>query len=60
MEMVPNPSVEDHETDCRVSGVDTRRELGKTFVEMIHAHLYKGYDLIFFKNPGVFNSRSNK
>ena len=51
MEMVPDPFVENIETTCRFDRVGVCIELGE------EAGIYS---LIFFKNPGVFNSRSSK
>ena len=73
MEVVPNPRVEDHETNHESRCLDVCVELGEEdagiFTLILYtAHLQvlpKGedlglYSLIFFKNPGVFNSRSSR
>ena len=63
MEMVPGPPVEDLETDRHRCGVDLCVELGEEnapTVEQSGNRKGRPYSLIFFKKPGVFNSRSSR
>ena len=66
MEVVPDPRMEDHEANRQGCCLDVCVELGKED-ETFSARVGWGegireiaYSLIFFKNPGVFNSRSRR
>jgi len=67
MGMVSNSFMEDHETHRKSRCLDVRVELGEedeAALTLTLSQREKGavrlYSLIFFKNPGVFNSRSSR
>ncbi len=67
MGMVSNPHMEGHETNRKSRCLDVCIELGEKDEAALTLTLSQGekgparpYSLIFFKNPGVFNSRSSK